>query len=350
MPRSEATRFLPWKPGFSSQKPGFQGRDRAEVHGRNQGAGLQLHSLNDGHECDHASSGVCPAGPPLTLHDAWDRFAREATQGVFDTGRYRCPYFDWGNGPPLLFIPGAAATGRSFVFTIARLTAFFRCIAYDLPTGRGDGARLGRTTHADLVADTFALLDHLGIRQAYLFGSSFGATIALSAMHARPERTPRAILQGGFAWRPLARSERNLARMARYWPGTMRFLPFRTKALRMAHYGPFADRPPEIWDYFIKYTGEVPIATLARHVLLLHSTDLRSILSTIRQPILMVCGDRDSLVRQEHEEPLLSGLPNVRRLELDNCGHFPYLTHAEVLAEIIRSFFTPSSASNTERT
>jgi pimeloyl-ACP methyl ester carboxylesterase len=199
-----------------------------------------------------------------------------------------------------------------------------------------------------LVADVFALLDHLDIRQTYLYGSSFGSTIALAAMYARPERTPRAILQGGFARRPLARSEQSLARMARYWPGTMRFIPFRVKAMRLAHHGPFTQRPAELWDYFIRYTGEVPIATLARHALLLHSTDVRPLLSTIRQPILMVCGDRDPLVRHEHEEPLLSGLPNVRRLELDNCGHFPYLTHTEVLAEIIGGFFTPSGVSALE--
>jgi pimeloyl-ACP methyl ester carboxylesterase len=41
-------------------------------------------------------------------------------------------------------------------------------------------------------------------------------------------------------------------------------------------------------------------------------------------------------------------LPNVRRLELDNCGHFPYLTHAEPLAEIVGHFLTPPGASVAE--
>src|SRR5262249_54388474 len=162
----------------------------------------------------------------------------------------------------------------------------------------------------------------LDISRAYLFGSSFGSTIALAAMRDRPERIPRAILQGGFAWRPLAQAERALARMARYWPGTMRYLPFRTKALRLAHFEPFARCPPEIWDYFLRYTGAVPIAPLAHHALVLHVPDIRPILPAIRQPILMVCGDRDPLVRRAHEDFLFNGLPNVRRLELDTCGHF----------------------------
>jgi pimeloyl-ACP methyl ester carboxylesterase len=307
---------------------------------------LQRSSLSDEHSCELAANSVCPATPCLSLAGAWQRFDQEAVQGTCDTGRYRCPYFVWGSGPPLLFVPGVAASGRLYVLTIARLAAHFRCIGYDLPTGHGDKARLGRYTHSDLAADLLALLDYLHVPQAYLLGSSFGSTISLAAMHDKPDRFPRAVLQGGFAWRPLARAELTLARMARYWPGTMRFVPFRAKAMRLAHSGPFARCAPEVWEFFLSYTGLVPITTLACHVLLLHDTDLRPILPAIRQPILMVCGDRDPLVRRAHEEVLLTGLPNVRRLELDNCGHFPFLTHPDVLAEIVRQFLTPPSGAS----
>jgi pimeloyl-ACP methyl ester carboxylesterase len=299
---------------------------------------------NSGCRIANAACGLADAACGLALADALRRLNQEASHGVSDTGRYRCRYFSWGQGPALVFVPGVAASGRSFVLPIALLAAHFRCIAYDLPMGHGDQARLGRLTHGGLVADLFALLDHLDIAQAYVYGSSFGSTIALAAMHARPQRLPRAVLQGGFAWRPLARTELALARMARYWPGRMRLLPFRVKAMQRVHHGPFADRDPAIWRYFLEASGDVPIATLARHGLLLHQTDLRPILGTIHQPVLMICGDRDPLVRPEHEEILLQGLPNVRRLELDNCGHFPYYTHAELLAALMRQFLTPPAA------
>ena len=151
---------------------------------------------------------------------------------------------------------------------------------------------------------------------------------------------------GGFAWRPLARAEIGLARMARYWPGRMRLLPFRTKALRHSHYGPFSGCEAALWDYFLDYTGSVPIATLAHHALLLHATDLRPILPAIRQPVLMIGSDCDPLVRPVHEEILLRGLPNVRRAEVANCGHFPFLTHPEILAELIRQFLTPPNGAS----
>src|SRR5262249_59328519 len=124
--------------------------------------------------------GCPPAAPPLSQKAAGALFAREAIPGVCNPGRYRSPYLVWGPGRPLLFIPGVAASGRSFILVLARLAEHFRCISYDLPMGRGDGARLGRVTHANLVAHAFALMDHLKIDQSYLFGSSFGSTIALA--------------------------------------------------------------------------------------------------------------------------------------------------------------------------
>ena len=61
-------------------------------------------------------------------------------------------------------------------------------------------------------------------------------------------------------------------------------------------------------------------------------------LPEIRQPVLLVCGDDDPLVGRSCETELLKGLPNARRIEFVGCGHFPYLTHTEVLAEVLRQY------------
>src|SRR5207247_249466 len=87
---------------------------------------------------------------PIVLAEALARFDREAVQSVCDSGRYRMPYYSWGEGPPLLFVHGVGDSGRSFIQPIARLSAHFRCIAYELPSGHRDGARLRRHSHDDL--------------------------------------------------------------------------------------------------------------------------------------------------------------------------------------------------------
>src|SRR5437868_12322301 len=140
-----------------------------------------------------------PTSPdPANLAEVLEQHRTQARPGTCDTGRYRCPYYVWGEGPPLVFVPGMADDSLSFLVPIALLSGHFRCVAYDLPSGCGDGARLARYRHADFVADLFALLDHVGAGQSYVFGATFGSTIALAALHARPQRLPRAVLQGGF--------------------------------------------------------------------------------------------------------------------------------------------------------
>jgi pimeloyl-ACP methyl ester carboxylesterase len=291
--------------------------------------------------CDSITLSPCHPVTLSPLSAALERWRGEARPGVCDTGRYRCRYYVWGEGPPLVFVHGLCDDALSFVLTAARLRAHFRCVAYDLPTGEGDGARLGTYRHADYVADLFALLDHLGLGRAYLFGSSFGSTIALAALHEQPGRLPRAVLQGGFARRPLAWAEVGLASLARWWQGPMCRLPLRHEILRYSHHGPFARRPPEVWEFFLQRCGLPPMAAVAYRALVLHKIDLRPLLPGIRQPVLVLCGDCDPLVGRACEQALMSGLPDATRVEISDCGHLPMFTHPEVLAELTYRFLTP---------
>ena len=300
----------------------------------------------DAHDCALSCSDVCALHPgekaaPIVLAEALARFEREAVQGVCDTGRYRLPYYTWGEGAPLLFVHGVGDSCRSFIQPISRLSAHFRCIAYDLPSGFRDGARLRRYSHDDLVADVWALLDHLGLRQSYILGSSFGATIVLKAMHSRPERLPRGILQGGLAYRPLRRAERFLAYWGRFLPGSMAGIPKREQLLLKATGGAFKELVPDVWNHFLDCSGRARLAAFACQAYMLHRLDVRPLLPAVRQPMLLICGDRDRVVPRPYEEVLLQGLPNAGRVVIEGCGHVPSYTHPEVLAEVIRQFLTP---------
>ena len=277
----------------------------------------------------------------VNLNDAWSRFEKEAAIGSCPTSRYELPYFAWGEGPPLIFIHGLADDMLSFVLPVSILSRHFCCIAYDLPRGTSDKAKLGRYRHADFTDDLFQLMDHLNIDRSYIYGSSFGSTITLSALHKQPERFERAVLQGGFAKRPLALGEIFLCSLARYWKGPMKNLPFREQCLRVAHFDCFAPREEDVWNYYLERACSTPMSSVARMALILHQVDLRAKLSAIKQPVLMICGDRDHLVGKDCEETLLEGLPNVSRVEFARCGHLPYFTHPELTAEVIQRFCKP---------
>jgi pimeloyl-ACP methyl ester carboxylesterase len=305
-------------------------------------------ALSDGEDILTDPQSACATTPEcaqrLVLRECLERWRTEAQHGVFDNGRYRCPYVAWGDGPPLVLIPGMGLDALGFVMLVTRLKSHFRCISYDLPTGDSDGARILTYTHEDHVADLFALLDHLAIRQCSLFGASFGSTITLAAMHQQPLRFPRAILQGGFACRRIAPAEVLAASFARYLPGRLSWLPLITPILERAHRDSFQMRDADVWDFFVKESLRAPLRAFAVRALLIHRLDLRPILSTITQPVLMVCGDRDHLVSKACEAELRAGLPSVARAEIEQCGHMPQLSHPEVLAEVVRQYLLPESS------
>jgi pimeloyl-ACP methyl ester carboxylesterase len=299
------------------------------------------------HECCPATTNGRPADelirvetpPAIPLAVALDQWQHEAWRGALDTGRYRMPYFVWGNGPPLVFIHGLADSSRAFIPVAAALRREYTCVAYDQPAGRPDGARLGRYRHNQLVADLVALLDHVGIGQAHLFGSSFGSTIVLAALHAHPDRMTRGVLQGGFAYRPLHLWERVLCRFAKYWRGPLGSLPLRAKLDHPSDMRVFRESPEEFL-FHRENSDWLPKTAVARRGLMILDVDLRPKLRAIGQPVLLICGDCDRIVTTDCERPLLEGLPNVARVELPVCGHYPQYTHAPLLAEVVRQFLT----------
>ncbi len=224
-----------------------------------------------------------PAAAPecaqrLVLRECIERRAREAEFGVCDTGRYRCRYVVWGRGPTLVLIPGLASDALSFVMLMARLQAQFRCVSYDLPDGVADGARLTTYRHADLASDLFALLDHLHLRESFLLGSSFGATITLTALQQQPTRFARALLQGGFARRPLSVPEILVASFARFLPGRLGHLPLVRRVQAYNHREGFLERDADVWEFYLEQTCKVPLRAFAARVLMIDRLDLRPIL------------------------------------------------------------------------
>ncbi len=272
------------------------------------------------------------------LAAALARFDREAARGVVHTGRYRMRYRSWGDGPPLVIVHGMADRARSFALVMARLAARFRCVAYELPNGLDDDARVARYRHADYVADLVALLDHLGVDRADVLGSSFGSTIALAALAAHPGRFRRAVLQGGFARRPLRPAERALALFARHWPGRMGQLPGRRLVVAALDKPAFADAPRDVYKFFVANHGRAPIAAVARRGLTIHGLDLRPALSTVRAPLLMIGGDRDALVPRVYEAEVEAGVAGARRVEIARCGHYPQYTHPDRMAAETAAF------------
>ncbi len=208
--------------------------------------------------------GISPDVTDAECRDALAAFDRCATHAAFHTGRYRMRFATWGSGPPLVIVHGLSDAVRGFAMVMHRLSAHFTCIAYELPNGLDDGAKLGSYHHRHYADDLFALLDHLKLDRVALLGSSFGTTVALRALAEAPQRFTKCVLKGGFARRPLKWYERLGARQGRYWSGRLCELPLREFALRQADPATWANCSPLSRELFLRCNGDTPIAAACR--------------------------------------------------------------------------------------
>ena len=274
------------------------------------------------------------------LDNAVRRYDAEAEFHSWQCPRYRMKYIRWQGQSeiPLVFIHGMSDQVRSFAMLMAEMVdRGHTCIGYELADGR-DGANLGVIQHQDYVEDLIGFLDHLQLPQVNLVGSSFGTTIALRTMALHPDRVQRCILKGGFARRPLERWQRGLSRLGRYWYFSMSELILRETVLERFEKEQFIGCPDAVFRFLLDCSGTTPCRAAARRTLLIDKLDLRSLLPTITHPVLMIGGDRDTIVPRECEREVEQGLPNVRRMELSECGHYPQYTRPRQTAEAMAEF------------
>jgi pimeloyl-ACP methyl ester carboxylesterase len=80
-----------------------------------------------------------------------------------------------------------------------------------------------------------------------------------------------------------------------------------------------------------------PTATMARALRSSALTDLRPEARGVRQPTLILVGERDLIVHPGESESLARALPDARLLRIADCGHLPHLERPEAtVPEIVR--------------
>ena len=173
----------------------------------------------------------------------------------------------------------------------------------------------GRTTDRDAPVafessadDVAALLRHLGVDQADLFGFSNGASVALQVAIRHPERVRKLVFASSFTRRDGARPE--------LW-----------EFMRQAD---FSSMPQPLKDAFLRVNPD------PAQLRTMHDKDaerMRSfadvpddLVRGVRAPVLVVLGDRD-IVTPEHALELTRLLPDARLLVVPG-GHGDWLGEA----------------------
>jgi len=254
--------------------------------------------------------------------------------GLAPLTHYTANYREWGEGPPLVLVPGLAG-GYELLGPLARLLArHFRVISYQL-RGEDDSFALRRPfTLGDLVQDLGEFLDWHCLESPTVFGVSFGGVLALEFAARHPHRLGNLIVQGTGA-----RFEHGLLHRV---AGTVlsRFPlpadnPFINQFFNLLFGG--RQKPGPLVNFVTRQIWQTDQSVMAHRLRMVEEFDLDQRLGRLRMPTLILAGDRDLMVSERSLKALADGVPQAETVRLKGCGHLAFVTQPErVAAEVSR--------------
>jgi pimeloyl-ACP methyl ester carboxylesterase len=231
-----------------------------------------------------------------------------------------------GGGRPLVLLHGGLLTiEASFGALLPGLAAAHRVVAVELQ-GHGRTADVDRApTIPNLAGDVVALLDHLGVERADLFGFSLGGLVALEAAVRHPSRAGRLVLAASQL-RPDGLHDE--IRNPDAHPGSTRMPTSADFEAMRADYLRVAPDP----DRFDTLAAKLSVEVLA------FRGWPDEVLRGVANPTLLMIGDHD-FIRIEHAAEMLSVLPDAQLAVLPGTTHMSLVRNAEIVIPIVSRFF-----------
>lgn len=203
------------------------------------------------------------------------------------------------------------------------------------------------------VEDLGAVRDTLGDPDVVLIGHSFGTQIALEAYRARPERIRALVLVCGSFGR-VTHTFRGTDLLANVLPSLIDWVEAHPRAAR-ALWGNFPPKlalraalltgdlavgridPADVEPYFV-HAANLDFPMFLR--MLRHAGDhsAQDLLASVRVPVLVIAGERDSFTPPALSEAMAEALPMAELLLVPGGTHVTPLEHRELVRDRIRGF------------
>jgi pimeloyl-ACP methyl ester carboxylesterase len=255
--------------------------------------------------------------------------------GTAHLRHYTARFGIWGEGPPLVLVPGLAG-GMDLLGPLAQsLAQHHQVISYQLRGEDDCFALRQRFELADLVADLNEFLDWLGLEQPALMGVSFGGVLALELAIRRPGRVSALLLQGVGP-----RFEASLLQQVAGLVLSRYPLPADNPFVNQFFNLFFGTRqkPGPLFDFVTRQCWQTDQSVMAHRFRMVEDVEFAGRLGGVRVPALLLAGERDLLVSRAGLEEMARHLPEARAVCLRGCGHLAFVTHAERLAIEAHSF------------
>lgn len=262
------------------------------------------------------------------------------------TAHGQVAYATWGEGGEAIVVMWGLMTNLEVGLDEPRVRALLdrlaerhRVVMIDR-RGMGLSERVGVAPDAASAnEDVRAVLDHLGIERAWLFGSSVGGTMAIDVALRRPDRVAGLLLFGTSAsgrWSPETPWALH-ARAMEAWLERLSDPAHYDEGLR--RFAPSAADDPRVREWYVRLlrnaSSRLGVAGLLRAF---HALDLRPRLKSVRVPTLVLQRRGDRVVPQAAGEQLARGIPGARLALLDGEDHFLWHGDSAAIVGAIEAF------------
>jgi 3-oxoadipate enol-lactonase len=228
---------------------------------------------------------------------------------------------------PLILLEGMGGDIPGWRRNIPHLARELRVIAYDFRGNGHSDEPPGPCTMATFVDDTLALLDHLGVRRAHVYGQSFGGMVAQELALGVPERV-RTLILGctDMGERTTVRADGATAPKHEPW---------------RALYAPgFPDHHPEHVAEDLRAGAGQPEHPVGRRRQweAVQAFDSYDRVPQLRIPTLVLHGTEDRLIPAENGRRLASRIPSAELVLLEGAGHVYHSEQAEAADAAVLGF------------
>jgi pimeloyl-ACP methyl ester carboxylesterase len=262
--------------------------------------------------------------------------------------QHRWFFLDEGQGPDLLLLHGLGASSFSWRDNLAPLSRHFRVLAPDLPGHGSSPAPLTADYRPEALAQgVLEFMDRRGLAEVAVAGNSLGGGLALLLARDHPQRVTALILLAPavaltripWIFYPLRLPGLGLLAAALMGPW---IIPL---ALRLAYHRWDRITPQVVAGYaapFRDLRRRLALRRLCRQARLQPLEEIEAWLKSVRQPTLIIWGQKDRILPVAQAHWLKARLPQAELVLLPQVGHAPQEEAPEEVNKIIIDFLAPS--------
>ena len=194
----------------------------------------------------------------------------------------------------------------------------------------------------DLVADTAALIEHLGATPAHVVGTSMGGRVVQELALARPDLVAKAVMLATTGRPHPVENTLNLGRQALHDQGVELPPQYAAAVNALLHLSPQTLENPEKaqeWLDIFEFSATPRTTAGVRAQLGMdRSRNRLGDYARITVPTLVIGFADDRMTPPAYGREVAHAIPGARYEEIANCGHYGYLERPDVVNRLLIDF------------